>query len=106
MVDIWFLQALVYGLGLEYLAFWRGAGIFTERAIARMQEAELTSELLILQLDGIQDKKNSIDEFYSHLDDEWGEEPIHWQAKRQASRGLRPLEWMSPEVAKHRLVQP
>jgi hypothetical protein len=51
-----YFKSLVYRLGLDYLAFWRTAGIFTERSIARMQEAELTSELLILQLDGVQDQ--------------------------------------------------
>src|SRR5262249_3723288 len=40
-------KSTVYQLGLDYLNFWRAAGIFTERAIARMQEAELTSELII-----------------------------------------------------------
>jgi Protein of unknown function DUF262 len=100
-----YFKSLVYQLGLDYLAFWRAAAIFTERGIARMQEAELTSELLILQLDGIQDKKNSIDEFYSRLDLEWGEEPVTWQATRQTIRGQRPLEWMSSQIAKERFSE-
>jgi Protein of unknown function DUF262 len=81
-----YFKSTVYELGLEYLSFWRATGIFTERAIARMQEAELTSELLILQLDGIQDKKTSIDEFYLHLDGEWGDKPAPWKSRR----GSRP----------------
>jgi hypothetical protein len=99
-----YFKSLVYQLGLDYLAFWRAAGIFTERGIARMQEAELTSELLILQMDGIQDKKNSIDEFYSHLDNEWGEEPARWQVNRSGIRGERPLEWLSPAMAEERFI--
>ena len=97
-----YFKSLAYELGLEYLTFWRAAGIFTERAIARMQEAELTSELLILQMDGIQDKKNSIDEFYARLDGEWGETPERWNATRQSVRTLHPLEWMTPEATKER----
>lgn len=97
-----YFKSLVYQLGLDYLAFWRAAGIFTERGIARMQEAELTSELLILQLDGLQDKKNSIDDFYSRLDSEWGELPIRWQASKQPGSPPRPRDWMTPEVAKDR----
>jgi len=86
-----YFKATVYDLALEYLNFWRDTRIFTERAIARMQEAELTSELLILQLDGIQDKKISIEEFYEHFDEEWPDEPATWNARR----GTRPAEWLS-----------
>lgn len=41
----------VYELALEHLQFWRENKLFSERGIARMSEAELTSELMILQLD-------------------------------------------------------
>lgn len=58
-----------YKLSLEHLEFWRKSKILTEQNIARMQEAELTSELMILAIDGLQDKKKSIDEFYSEFDD-------------------------------------
>lgn len=93
-----YFKSTVYQLGLDYLSFWRAAGIFTERAIARMQEAELTSELLILQLDGIQDKKTSIDEFYSNLDRKWSEEPDRWSSRRRP----RPIEWLSRREAEDR----
>jgi hypothetical protein len=58
-----------YGLAYEHLEFWRNNRIFTEQSIARMLEAELTSELVILGLDGVQDKKDSIDTFYSDYDE-------------------------------------
>lgn len=58
-----------YSLALEHLEFWRRNGIFSEMAIARMLEVELTSELMIAQLDGLQDKKKSIDDFYDANDD-------------------------------------
>jgi hypothetical protein len=55
-----------YELALAYLEFWRKHKIFTERSIARMLEAELTSELLIAGNVGMQDKKKSIDDFYNN----------------------------------------
>ena len=65
-----FKQA-AYELAGEHLEFWRRHTIFTEQKIARMSEAELTSELLIAQLDGMQDKKKSIDDFYKKFDEEF-----------------------------------
>ncbi len=60
-----------YSLAFEHLEFWRRNRIFTETAIARMLEAELTSELMIAAIDGMQDKKQSIDNYYSKFDDEF-----------------------------------
>jgi hypothetical protein len=51
-------------LALAYLEFWRKHKVFSEQSIARMLEIELTSELLIAGLEGMQDKKKSIDSFY------------------------------------------
>lgn len=62
-----------YGLALEHLEFWRRNRVFTEQAIARMQEAELTSELVIAAMSGIQDKKKSIDGFYAKYDEVFSE---------------------------------
>lgn len=61
----------VYRLGYEHLEFWRRHRIFTERNIARMLEAELTSELMIAQIVGMQDKKKSIDSFYQKYEEEF-----------------------------------
>jgi Protein of unknown function DUF262 len=66
-----FFKQAAYELAHEYVEFWRLNRIFTERAIARMDDAELVSELMILQLDGLQDKKASITRFYSELDEEF-----------------------------------
>jgi hypothetical protein len=60
-----------YKLALEHVEFWRKHRIVGERGIARMQEVELASELLITQLDGLQDKKVSINRFYADFDDEF-----------------------------------
>ena len=63
-----------YALALEHLEFWRKQRIFTELAIARMSEVELTSELIIMMLNGIQDKKKSVDMFYERYDEEFSEQ--------------------------------
>lgn len=89
----------VYDLAFQHLTFWRDCRIFTESSIARMLEAELVSELLILQMDGLQDKKKSINEFYSHLDEEWARTPQTWSTKTRPSV---PLEWLPRELAQKR----
>ncbi len=61
----------MYELGHEHLEFWRTQRIFSERSIARMLEVELVSEFSIAQIDGMQDKKKSIDEFYAKFDEEY-----------------------------------
>jgi uncharacterized protein with ParB-like and HNH nuclease domain len=61
----------VYQLAYQHLEFWRKQKIFSERNIARMLEAELTSELVIAEIDGMQDKKKTIDAFYAKYDEEY-----------------------------------
>jgi Protein of unknown function DUF262 len=68
-----YFKQSAYNLAHEHLEFWRRHHIFSERNIARMLEVELTSELMIVQLDGIQYRKNSINQFYSAYDDEFKE---------------------------------
>lgn len=89
----------VYALAFKHLAFWRDSRLFTEGAIARMNEAELVSELLIVQLDGMQDKKKSINEFYSNLDESWGRSPTKWSTK---ARDEVPRDWISRKTAEDR----
>lgn len=97
----WFgaFKTAVYELAFEYLDFWRSFGIFTEAAIARMNEAQLISELLVMQMDGIQDKKASLNSFYEHLDSGWGKSARNWRFR---GREL-PKEWLSERVASDRL---
>ena len=64
-----FFKQTAYSLAYQYVEFWRKHSIFSERSIARMLEVELTSELIIAQLDGLQDKKKSIDTFYQDYDE-------------------------------------
>ena len=72
-----FFKESVYGLAYEHLEFWRRHGIFSERNIARMLEVELTSELVIAQIDGMQDKKKSIDQFYRKYDEQYPERQLN-----------------------------
>jgi hypothetical protein len=66
-----------YNLAREHLEFWRRYSIFSERSIARMLEVELTSELLIAQIAGMQDKKTTIDHYYSEYDDNYLDRTSH-----------------------------
>jgi len=56
----------VFDLALTYLEFWKNQHIFSDNSIARMLEVELTSELVIAGIDGMQNKKLSIDTFYKN----------------------------------------
>jgi hypothetical protein len=64
-----FFKQSAYRLAYNYVELWRRQGLFSERAVARMQEVELTSELMIASLNGLQDKKKSIDRFYAELEE-------------------------------------
>ncbi|HVS81286.1 MAG TPA: DUF262 domain-containing protein [Pyrinomonadaceae bacterium] len=64
-------KQFVYALAYEHLEFWRRYKIFSENSIARMLEVELTSELVVAELAGQQDKKKSLDDFYRDFDEEF-----------------------------------
>jgi hypothetical protein len=100
----WFgeFKRLGYALANESLEFWRQQRIVSESQIARMREAELVSELLVLQMDGLQDKKRSLDVFYAHLDEEWGPSPIDWETGRGTSARTQPARYLSAEEARER----
>lgn len=60
-----------HGLAHEHFQFWRNNRILTDRRIARMLEVELTSEMMIAEIAGMQDKKKTIDQFYEKFDQEF-----------------------------------
>ena len=62
-------KTTVYSLGFQHLEFWKKHRILSDTAVARMKEAELTSELLVAMAAGLQDKKKSLDSFYKRWDD-------------------------------------
>lgn len=63
----------VYELGFTHYNFWLQNKILTDRSIARMGEAQLTSELVIAMLDGLQQGKTSIRSFYKKYDERFPE---------------------------------
>jgi hypothetical protein len=69
-----YFKQTAYGLAHEHVEFWRRNRILTEQGIARMQDAELVSELMIMEMDGLQDKKASINRFYADHDDSFPEQ--------------------------------
>ena len=68
-----FFKRSAFSLANEHLEFWRRHNIFSEGNIARMLEVELTSELMVAQLAGQQDKKKSLDKFYAQYDETFEE---------------------------------
>lgn len=52
-------KQLVYDLGHKYNTFWIDNKIFTEYQVMRMMEVELTADIIIGMLDGVQFRKNA-----------------------------------------------
>jgi len=68
-------KQLVYRLSLQYYPFWVTNGIFSDSRIARMAEAELVSELLVMMVNGIQSTRSSeLRKYYAAYDDEFDED--------------------------------
>jgi len=89
-------KSTVYSLGYEYLNFWTSNNILTDKEIARMGDAEFTSELVIFLLDGIQDRKK-IESFYKQYDDEF---PM----KRRIVKDFREIIEILSEIFKDNLA--
>lgn len=64
-------KSFVYKMGNRYVTFFMKHKILSNRAVLRMAEAELVSELAIAILDGLQEKKKSIESFYSTYDEDF-----------------------------------
>lgn len=63
--------------------FFSENGIFTANDIKRMLDAEFISELFILLMHGIQNKKDNLDGYYKIYDDEW---PDRKERKKEYNR--------------------
>jgi hypothetical protein len=61
-------KSSVYRLARTNIGFFRSKGVLSERSIIRMADAELVSELVVAMLDGLQDKKKSLNQFYKEND--------------------------------------
>lgn len=68
-----YFKNTIYRLGYEFYRFWVDNKILSENEIARMIEAELTSEFVIATLSGIQSRK-VIERYYKDYDDEFPEQ--------------------------------
>jgi hypothetical protein len=85
-------KELVYRLGTSHVAFWTSSDILSDSAIARMAEAELTSELLVALIDGLQDKKKSLDSFYLRFEDRFPAQRI------VENKFERTLSWLDENI--------
>ncbi|MEL4898410.1 DUF262 domain-containing protein [Crocosphaera sp. Alani8] len=64
-------KTLAYKLALECFWYWKEWKVFTDDDIARMKEVKLTSEFIMMMLDGkLMDSKDKIIEDYYHKYDE------------------------------------
>lgn len=81
-----------YRLGTSHVSFWTQRRILTDANIARMAEAELTSELLIGLMAGLQDKKKSLDRYYKDLEDTFPNQ------RTVETRFERVLTWVDDHV--------
>ena len=70
----YFKQA-VYGISYKYNKFWIENKIFTEYQTMRMNEVELTADLFIAFIDGIQSRK-VVKTYYKKYDEEFDERSI------------------------------
>lgn len=63
-----YFKQLVYGVSYKYNKFWIENKIFTEYQTMRMNEVELTADLFIAFMDGIQNRK-IVKSYYKNFDD-------------------------------------
>ena len=69
-----YFKSLAYDLGAEYLSRWQEWGVFKPSQVSRMDEVELTSDLMILMLRGITAKtKTVLDAAYKSYDAKFAE---------------------------------
>jgi hypothetical protein len=70
----WFgeFKTLMYGLALEQLDHWRGWNLLNDDEIARMKEAELTSDIAVMMISGYGGKSQAvINSAYEKYDDDF-----------------------------------
>ena len=85
-------KEVAYSLGTSHLGFWASHQILTNQQIARMAEAELTSELLVGMIAGLQDKKTSLDKYYEQYEDSFP------NRKKMESRFEQVITWLDANV--------
>ncbi|WP_229404723.1 DUF262 domain-containing protein [Micromonospora sp. NBRC 110038] len=98
-----FKQA-AYSLAKEYNEFWKAASLFSTQALARMLADQFVSEVLIMQLAGMQDKKSSINSFYARYDSNWDERLEHERRFRRTMETIRSVAGETIKQSKFRRV--
>tara|TARA_R110002049_G_scaffold189736_1_gene358338 strand:- start:1057 stop:2112 length:1056 start_codon:yes stop_codon:yes gene_type:complete len=93
-----------FGLAISYLDFWRQHKLFTEQSIARMKEVELTSELLIAGIDGMQDKKSTIDDYYENYEEKYPNSKVNEKQFKQTMEEIS--EAFETELASSQFHRP
>ncbi|MBM4601561.1 DUF262 domain-containing protein [Rhodococcus hoagii] len=63
----------VYRLADEHKPLFLHLSIFTNQSLARMLDSQFVSEALAVQVEGMQDKKSSLDDIYTRYESEWPE---------------------------------
>lgn len=67
----------MYKLSYEQLERWRNWGIFSEHNIARMDEVDMTSDLVLMMYEGITTKNKSVlDKLYEKYDENFPEKKV------------------------------
>lgn len=84
---------------LADLEFWSNAGLFSANDRRRMLDVEYVSELAVAVLNGLQNKKRNLEEFYQQYETEF-EEAEH--LRTLFLRVLGELEQILPDLAKTR----
>lgn len=64
-----YFKQTVYRLGFKYVGFYIDGNVITKAQVTRMAEAELTADLFIALLDGVQTNKQ-VENFYKKYDDD------------------------------------
>lgn len=61
----------VHEAARRHLVFWQQHHILTNQAIARMADVDLTADLLVTMLDGLQNQKTKVEAFYKKYDEDF-----------------------------------
>ena len=67
-----FFKQTVYGYGYKYVSYFIEGDILTKSSVTRMAEAELSADLFVALLDGVQSNK-TVEQFYKKFEDDPGE---------------------------------
>lgn len=71
-----YFKQLVYSLSYKYNKYWIDNKIFTEYQTMRMNEVELTADLIIAMIDGIQNRK-AVKSYYKKYDENFQDRYIY-----------------------------